>query len=51
MGSKAHQRRAESLKEEDVLMEKMEHDFPYRGDGRGVYKDNAVDRFLVGLFI
>ena len=34
------------------MIGKMEHDFPYRGDGRGVYKgedlgeeNNAVDRF------
>ena len=39
------------------MIGKMEHDFPYRGDGRGVYKgedfgkeNNAVDRFLFSLF-
>ena len=39
------------------MIGKMEHDLPYRGDGRGIYKgedlgeeNNAVDRFLVGLF-
>ena len=39
----AHQRRAKSSKGEVVLIGKMEHDFPYRGDGRGVYKGLGVD--------
>ncbi len=44
--TQAHQRRAESLKGEPVLIGKMEHDFPYKGDGRGVYKEAAFSSIL-----
>ena len=47
---KALQRRAESAKGGNVLMELMEHNFPYRGDGRGVYKANAARALFSAAF-